>query len=443
MRGSILFPIIMTAALGATGCASSELLRAASRGDEAGTDYLLSQGSKVEETAITGCQKYPENHLQPAGYETPLICASIWGHSRIAKLLLDRGANPNAKDHMQRDALYYAAQNGNAQIVSLLLAKGADKTANAGAAVRAAERTGQADVIRLLGGDAAMIRTESPVAAAAPAAAASARVGVPAAPAVSDVDQASYRSPENGDNFALVVGVERYESLPPAEFAERDASAVRAHLLALGYPQRNIAYMVGSQASFTNIKKYVESWLPNRVNDKSTVFVYYSGHGAPDTKTNQAYLVPFSGDPEYLEDTAYPVARLYSKLGELKAKTVIVALDSCFSGSGGRSVLAKGTRPLVAKVDMGRISGDKIVSLSASAGSEISGTIEEQGHGAFTYFLLKGINGAAKDESGKVTIASLYDYLRPKVQDTARLSNRDQTPQLSPAKGGSTSTRIR
>jgi len=30
--------------------------------------------------------------------------------------------------------------------------------------------------------------------------------------------------------------------------------------------------------------KYFEKWLPNNVEKDSTVFVYYSGHGAPDTK---------------------------------------------------------------------------------------------------------------------------------------------------------------
>ncbi|MEK7691189.1 MAG: peptidase C14, partial [Bdellovibrionota bacterium] len=150
---------------------------------------------------------------------------------------------------------------------------------------------------------------------------------------------------------------------------------------------------------------------------------------APDPKSNQAYLVSVDGDPEDLDSTAYPIKQLYAKLDGLKVRQVIVALDSCFSGAGGRSVLAKGTRPLVGKIDMGTLP-DKLVALTASDKSQISGPIEEQGHGAFTYYLLKGLEGAAKDGSGAVTVQSLYDYLTPKVQDAARLHNRDQTPQL-------------
>jgi len=74
--------------------------------------------------------------------------------------------------------------------------------------------------------------------------------------------------------------------------------------------------------------------------------------------------LPIDGDPQYLEDTAYPINRLYEKLNSINAKQVIVAIDACFSGAGGRSVLAKGTRPLVMEVDTGHITSGKIVYLA-------------------------------------------------------------------------------
>jgi hypothetical protein len=387
-----------------TGCVRAPILRAAGAGDDAQLASIISLGANLEEKNINGCAQYPPELVsQRIGSETPLICAVINGHYSTAKLLLDAGADIHGHDYVGRDAMYYAKALGHSEIVKLLLSREA--------------------------GPASQVKAISPAAEAETAAPAP----PPAIPAqrVSDVDTARYFQPEDPDAYALVVGIEKYETLPPAEYAERDAAAVRAHLLALGYPARNIAFLTGAQGNYTNIKKYVESWLPNRVNVRSTVFVYYSGHGAPDPKSSEAFLVPYSGDPEYLNDTAYPIKRLYEKLGALKAKRVLVALDSCFSGSGGRSVLAKGIRPLVAKVDMGRVDGN-IISLSASGGSEISGTIEEQGHGAFTYYLLKGLNGDAADPSGAVTVQSLYRYLTPKVQDAARLRNRDQTPQLQP-----------
>jgi uncharacterized caspase-like protein len=134
---------------------------------------------------------------------------------------------------------------------------------------------------------------------------------------------------------------------------------------------------------------------------------------------------------------------LYEKLGALKAKRVIVALDSCFSGAGGRSVLAKGARPLVAKVDLGNRDSDKVTTLTASGADQISGTIEAEGHGAFTYFLLKGLNGAAADDGGHVTLAALFKYLKPKVQDEAHRHEREQTPQFASSDVDAAGLRLR
>ncbi|MCR4294706.1 MAG: caspase family protein [Elusimicrobia bacterium] len=249
---------------------------------------------------------------------------------------------------------------------------------------------------------------------------------IPAAAEIkSDVDQPLYKVASNPDAFAVVVGVEKYNSLPEARFAERDAKAMSAHLLAMGYPQRNIVLLTGSRATRTGLVKNLEAWLPNHTNERSTVLFYFSGHGAPDAKTSEAFLVPMDGDPQYLEETAYPIKRLYEKLGALKAKRVLVALDSCFSGAGGRSVLAQGTRPLVAKVRIAP-TGGRIVSLSASSGEEITGTLEEQGHGLFTYHLLKALSETA----GRGAVSELHAALTPRVQDEARRQNRAQTPQI-------------
>jgi len=248
----------------------------------------------------------------------------------------------------------------------------------------------------------------------------------------SDVDQPNYRAAERPDDFALVVGVERYKSLPPAEFAERDADAVRRHLVALGYPERNVVFLTGADASRTGIEKYVETWLPLNVKPDSRVFVYFSGHGAPDAVTSQAYLVPWDGDAKFLKDTGYPIKRLYDKLGRLNAKQVVLAMDSCFSGEGGRSVLAKGARPLVTTVDVGMAADHKLVVFAASAANEITDSAETQGHGLFTYYLLKGLNA----DGGNATVKRLYDYLLPRVRDDAHRDGREQTPQLFPAELG-------
>ncbi|MDX6770345.1 MAG: caspase family protein [Elusimicrobiota bacterium] len=245
----------------------------------------------------------------------------------------------------------------------------------------------------------------------------------------SDVDRPAYRFAERPRDFAVVVGIGRYSDIPEAQFADRDGEAVKEHLLALGFPSRNVVHLTGEKAGYKGIEKFVETWLPRNAEEGSRVVFYFSGHGAPDPQTGRAYLLPYDGDPNFLENTGYPIERLYRKLGELRAREVVVALDACFSGAGGRSVLAKGARPLVARVEDASVPPQLTV-FAAASGEQITSTLEEQGHGTFTYYFLKGLGGAARGPGGTVTARGLHDYLKPKVQDAARRQNRDQEPVL-------------
>ena len=249
------------------------------------------------------------------------------------------------------------------------------------------------------------------------------------------VNTPDYRAAARPDDFAVVVGVEKYaEGLPLAEFADNDAKAFRAHLLALGVPARHIVYLSDEKAARSELVKNVERWLPKNVKPDSRVYFYFSGHGAPDPRTGDAYLVGFDGDPSDLADTAYPLSRLYAKLARLKAHKVIALLDSCFSGAGGRSVIAEGTRPLVNKIKEGVIpQNGKLIVLTASKASQTSGVLKDKRHGTFTYYLLKGLNGKALNPQDHVTVDSLYSYLAPKVEDAAHLDSRDQDPQIEPS----------
>ena len=240
---------------------------------------------------------------------------------------------------------------------------------------------------------------------------------------VSKVDDPGYTTAEHPLDFAIVMGVESYNNLPPAKYAEHDAEAVHRHLLALGFPERNIIMLKGQRGVRSQLTAYLEEWLPKNATANSSVFFYYSGHGATDPSSGDAYLVPWDGDPMFLQSTAYPLKRLYAQLGALKTKKVLIALDSCFSGAGGHSVLVPGARPLVTKIE-DMTPTMPITALAASGAEEITGTLDSQGHGMFTYFLLEGLS------SGKRTANDLYSYLKPRVEDEARRQNREQTPAL-------------
>ncbi|SLM46523.1 exported protein of unknown function [Nitrospira japonica] len=234
--------------------------------------------------------------------------------------------------------------------------------------------------------------------------------------------------------FAVIIGIEQYrQNLPPVEFASHDAYIMREYLTkTLGYPDENVVLVVNERAAKSDLEKYIERWLPNRVDKDSSVLIYYSGHGAPNPTTQEGFLVPYDGDPTFLEITGYPLKRLYEQLAKLPAREILVVLDSCFSGSGGRSVIAKGARPLVVSMENPVLTGDRVVVLTASSASQISSTYDQKSHGLFTYFFLKGLQGAADtNKDGTIDLSELYAYVKPEVERVARREyNNDQVPQL-------------
>jgi hypothetical protein len=261
-------------------------------------------------------------------------------------------------------------------------------------------------------------------------------VGIFKPPAVqSDVDTVTTVRPSaKKDAYAIVIGIESYrENLPKADFAAHDAKRMGEYLTkVLGYPEENVVVRLNDKATRTDLEKYVESWLPNRVEKDGSVFIYFSGHGAPNPKTGDAYLVPYDGDPTFADKTGYSLKRLYEYLAKLPAKEIVVVLDSCFSGAGGRSVIAKGMRPLTLSIDNPALASGKTIVLTASAGDQVSSTYDQKGHGLLTYYFLKGLQGEAdRNQDGNIDLAELFDYLKPQVERVARREfNNEQTPQL-------------
>lgn len=347
------------------------------------------------------------------------VTACISGQGEVLKLLLENGAPIEAST--VEGALFHCVLHGRADMARLLLANNAQITARVLAIARR-----RPQMMQLLQTEIARRaeRQANPVAestSSGPARVPNAAAGAPS----SDIDSPKARGGQRPDDFALVIGIEDYQSVPKADYGERDAAAARRQFAALGVPERNIISLTGQAATGSKLRSYLQQWLPRNVKPTSTVFVYYSGHGAPDPENGTAYLVPWDADPMFLTTTAYPLKQFYAELAKLKAKRVIVALDACFSGAGGRSVLAKGARPLVAKADESVPAADNLTVIAAASGSEITGSLDEQRHGIFTYHLFKAL------ADGRDTPRALFEYLKPRVQDDARRQNREQTPTLS------------
>jgi ankyrin repeat protein len=83
----------------------------------------------------------------------PLHAATAGGHTEIGVMLLENGAEPNARQHGGWTSLQGAAQQGNIELVQALLTHGAEPSLAADTgetALELAERNGHTGVVRVL-----------------------------------------------------------------------------------------------------------------------------------------------------------------------------------------------------------------------------------------------------------------------------------------------------
>ncbi len=241
----------------------------------------------------------------------------------------------------------------------------------------------------------------------------------------SSVDHPSFpRNLVRPNDFAVIIGVQDYQSqnIPEAQFARRDAKAVKRYIERLGVPNKHIKLLLDADATKGRIEGYIKSWLPKNVSPDSRVYFYYSGHGSPDENSDSAYLLPWDGEAEFLGNTALSLKSVYSDLGELTSKHVLVALDSCFSGVGPRSTFRRGSRPLVNRVRGLNHVPKNITLLAAAKSNQTAQSDEDEGHGLFSYYFLKGLDNKNWNSN------QLCKYLKPEVKKAAALENATQDP---------------
>jgi len=240
----------------------------------------------------------------------------------------------------------------------------------------------------------------------------------------------------NPDHWGLIIGIENYANLPAVDFAEKDARLVQEYFKnLLGIPEKNIITLIDSEATKGKIEGILRIYLPLNLNEKSTLYVYFAGHGVPSLEGGDAFIVTYDGEPRLIEYTGYKLETLYADIGNLPAKRSIVFIDGCFSGASSRSdkMLIAGARPVMLKVKNMNFSSGNVIAITASQGDQLSNSYPEKEHGLFTYYMLSGMRGAADaDGDEMITLDELYTYVNLNVVKVSRRTGVEQTPDIQP-----------
>jgi len=241
------------------------------------------------------------------------------------------------------------------------------------------------------------------------------------------------------DAVAIIIGIERYKRIQKADFARADAQVFYDYARrALGIKDENIKLLLDENADDIDILQAFQSWLPLKVQKGQTeVVVFFSGHGYPSEDGQGLYFLPYGVDKNYLDRTAVKQDEIVAALQAVKAKSVTMIIDSCYSGSSrAGSPLISGAKPISLRKQDTAYPNEFFV-LTASAFDQISWASPELKHGLFSFYLMKGMEGSAdKDRDGKITMGEMQEFLTEMVGKQALSLNRKQQPQVfgSPSK---------
>jgi tetratricopeptide (TPR) repeat protein len=220
-------------------------------------------------------------------------------------------------------------------------------------------------------------------------------------------------------SYAVVIGIASYPNLPAKNqlrFPERDAEAMYSILISPeggNFHAENVHRLIGSKATLANIRTEFEQWLPSVTKEDDRVLIYFAGHGFLDTE-GRAYLAPYNIDPQNIAGTGYPMDALAAAIGtKIHGRSKILITDSCHSGAIRPEDTQSLNRSLI---DLNK----SLFSLTASRDREQSFESEQWGggHGIFTYYVVRGMEGEADENNdGIVTADELQDYVYRNVRE--------------------------
>ncbi len=258
------------------------------------------------------------------------------------------------------------------------------------------------------------------------------------------------RAKPNPDDVAVIIGNANYKAtakdIPDVVPAYADAEGMKRYAVqALGIKDENVIFikdarqkdLIATFGTDSNPKGKLFNWVkPNQ----SNVFVFYSGHGAPNGDGSGSYLVPADAEASLIDLTGYSLKTLYTNLGKLPAKSVTVVLEACFSGASQSGMLVKNASPIYQKA-MTEVVPANLTVISAGSGNQIASWEQDKSHGLFTKHYLLGMAGAADKKpygngDGKVSTEELAAYLKGTMSYMAqRYYGREQTVQVATGAG--------
>jgi Flp pilus assembly protein TadD len=222
-----------------------------------------------------------------------------------------------------------------------------------------------------------------------------------------------------GKTYALVIGISKYEqqNIPNLRFAANDAKDFAAYLRTDRGAAAEVVELIDSQATSGAIRQSFNA-LYKKAGPRDAVVLLVAAHGDMDPARNIPMVITHRANPQDLTINAFPMSEIQLWLLGRKAPfgRATIFLDVCHAGHFAEFQ----TAPSAAKTSL------QYYGLLATHRGPDAFAFESdllgKGHGAFTYFLLRGLNTTeAKDAEGQyITLTDLTNYVTEHVSFVTR-----------------------
>ncbi|MBD2744526.1 caspase family protein [Coleofasciculus sp. FACHB-1120] len=234
--------------------------------------------------------------------------------------------------------------------------------------------------------------------------------------------------------WLLLVGVNQYqdERLPSLRYSAVDCQGLADALAGAtqGFPQKEVRIHHDFAAQLPKLASVRTSLqqIATAAKPQDTILFYFSGHGMLEPSRDggsasgqQAVLCLADTQKDNLLGTGLSLQELLQVLGNSPAHQQLVWLDACHSGGmtlwGARGEtpssepLPNPTPQLVEVLRQRAQKSKGFYALLSCDQAQQSWEFPELGHGVFTYYLMRGLQGEAADAQGVIEADGLYRYV--------------------------------
>ncbi|MBW4659551.1 MAG: SUMF1/EgtB/PvdO family nonheme iron enzyme [Drouetiella hepatica Uher 2000/2452] len=214
-----------------------------------------------------------------------------------------------------------------------------------------------------------------------------------------------------GKNWAIVIGVNNYESLPRLKYAKRDAELMRDFLIKQAKFDRVYLFSDDSpdyegnstKPTLVNLRRVLRQLFNQPcLSQGDNFWFFFSGHGT--RYQDQDYLMPIDADPGDIGHTGIATQYISDRLSRCGADNVVLVLDAC-RNQGGKALPSMGSSTAL-------LAGQKgIISLFSCSPGQLSYEVDALKQGVFTHVLLQALGNVGRC----ATVEQLNQYMKSHV----------------------------